>query len=123
MSGRVGRASALVVILGLAAMSLMFLVFLTEEASNPMELILGIAGAGGIGWLLFRGPVGKALASMLEGETGGDQQVAMRVAELEDRLHELTLEAGRIAELEERLDFTERLLAAQPESQPRGGAH
>jgi hypothetical protein len=35
----------------------------------------------------------------------------MRVEDLEARLAELSLEQQRVGELEERLDFTERLLA------------
>ena len=38
---------------------------------------------------------------------------AERLAELEQRVAELEMDSARIAELEERLDFAERLLAAQ----------
>jgi hypothetical protein len=61
---------------------------------------------------MLRGPVGKALASMLEGGSGGEDHVlASRVADLEDRLQEVSLETQRFLEIEERLEFTERLLA------------
>lgn len=55
--------------------------------------------------IILRGPLGKAIARRLEG----------RQAEAEEELHHQALEnevlAGRVAELEERLDFAERLLA------------
>ena len=65
------------------------------------------------------GPVGKSIARMLEGESSQlDDQIAMRVEDLEARLAELTMEQSRVAELEDRLDFAERLLA-QPQEVPR----
>jgi hypothetical protein len=91
-----------------------FLIYVLEDlARQGSELVvLGIAGLAGMSWLVFRGPVGKALASMLEGNSGGeDQLLASRVADLEDRLQEVSLETQRFLEIEERLEFTERLLA------------
>jgi hypothetical protein len=35
------------------------------------------------------------------------------VAELEDRLHELSLETQRLMEIEDRLEFAERMIAEQ----------
>ncbi len=62
---------------------------------------------------IFRGPIGKALARRIEGNAGGDDALVSRVLELEHRLAEL--ERVRVGELEERVDFAERLLAAGPE--------
>jgi hypothetical protein len=55
-------------------------------------------------------------------ETTGEVQ-AERMAILEDRLAELEQVHARVMELEERLDFTERLLAQQrdPARLPAGG--
>ena len=68
-------------------------------------------GAGLLG--LFLGPVGAALAKRIAGrrevDADGMAELASRTAELEDRLQGMN-------ELEERLDFAERLLAQQ-----RGG--
>lgn len=50
--------------------------------------------------------------SAAEGETSG----AWRVADLEGRVAELETLHQRVAELEERLDFNERLLAQQHEA-------
>lgn len=61
--------------------------------------------------LVLRGPIGKALARRLEGRAGGED--ASRVAELEDRVVRLERVNGRLAELEERIDFAERMLAGR----------
>ncbi len=125
MSGRTSRGAGMFLVLGLAGMSLMFLAFLFDEAGRQgVEFFLvGTAALGGFGWLLLRGPVGRALAGMLEG--GGpqatDPALAMRVADLEDRVQELTLEAQRLMEIEERIDFTERLIASREDAVRRGG--
>lgn len=44
---------------------------------------------------IFRGPIGKAIARRIEGNAGVDHALA-----------------ARVSELEERLDFAERLLAS-----------
>jgi hypothetical protein len=131
MSGRISRGIGLVLVFGLAGMSLLFLAYLVDQAGRDgLEyLIGGLMGLGGLGWLLLRGPVGQALAAMLEG-TSGDQ-LAQRVQELEQRLAETehrAMTSGevdqayvRLGELEERLDFTERLLATQTNALPQGG--
>jgi hypothetical protein len=114
MSGKFGRFIGLVMVLGLMLMGTVFLIFLLDDvARQGMEFVIaGLAGLMGIGWLMLRGPVGKALASMLEGGSGGEDHVlASRVADLEDRLQEVSLETQRFLEIEERLEFTERLLA------------
>jgi hypothetical protein len=114
MSGRLSRGTAMVLTLALAGMSMLFLAFLISEADNPLQLIVGLAGLGGMGWLLLRGPVGKAIASILEGGAAeSDMLVNSRVAELEDRLHELSLETQRLMEIEDRLEFAERMIAEQ----------
>jgi hypothetical protein len=98
-----------------------FMVYLLEEAApRGFELVLaGLLGLGGMAWIIFRGSVGKAVAAMLEGHSAEDPMLAARVAELEDRLQEVSLETQRFMEIEERLDFTERLLAQQGESGSR----
>lgn len=131
MSGRISRGIGLVLVLGLAGMSMLFLAYLLDQAGrHGIEFLVGgLMGLGGMGWLLLRGPVGKALASMLEG--AGSDHLTHRVLELEQRLAESEHRAmtsgeveqayARLAELEERLDFTERLLATQTNALPRGG--
>jgi hypothetical protein len=77
-----------------------------------MTLILG---AGVV--LILRGPVGRALARRIEGQSGAAAELGARVEELETRLADLEQERLRVTDLEERLDFAERLLARQ--EQPR----
>jgi hypothetical protein len=74
--------------------------------------------------LILRGPLGKALARRLEGATGREDATDAGVAGLVARLTELEQRDARVAELEERLDFAERLLAQRDaERLPRGGEH
>jgi hypothetical protein len=78
-------------------------VVIGEDFAVPAIITLGIVGV-----LLGRGEVGRAIARRIEhgsaGATDGETQ-----AELEDM-------RGRMAELEERLDFAERLLTQQREA-------
>jgi hypothetical protein len=61
--------------------------------------------------LIFRGPVGRAIARRIEGTPAPDPALSAQLAELEHRLAEMEQERSRVAELEERVDFAERLLA------------
>ena len=71
--------------------------------------------------LIFRGPLGKALARRLEGTAGRPDVTDPGVAGLAERVAELEQRDARVAELEERLDFAERLLAQRDaERLPRG---
>jgi len=60
---------------------------------------------------VLRGPLGKALADRLAGRTGG--AVPADAERLRVEMEELR---HRLAEVEERLDFTERLLAKTREA-------
>ncbi len=73
-----------------------------------MLAVMTVAGC----LFLYRmfGPLVTALARRLEGR-GGSAALEQRVEELEARLAELETSSHRVAELEERLDFAERLLA------------
>ena len=124
MSGKFGRFLGMTLVMFLVIMAGGFLIYVLEDlARRGSELaVLGVAGLGGLSWMVFRGPVGKALASMLEGSSGGeDPMLASRVADLEDRLQELSLETQRFLEIEERLEFTERLLAQHTDPARRAG--
>ena len=56
---------------------------------------------------LFRGPLGNALADRLRGSAPPDPGV----------LEELEAMKGRLAEVEERLDFAERMLAKSEQAE------
>jgi hypothetical protein len=105
----------MVLVLGLAGMSLAYLgASISDLSRRGFEFVLAaLAGGGVFFWLMLRGPVGKAIAAMLEGDAQHDEELLMRVEDLEARLAELSLEQQRVGELEERLDFAERLLATR----------
>lgn len=114
MSGKTSRGAGMFLVLGLAGMATVFLAALTTGADHPAQVATGLIGLGGIGSLLLLGPVGKAIASMLDGGAPeADMLVSGRVAELEDRLQELSLETQRLMEIEDRLEFAERMIADQ----------
>lgn len=113
MSGQGSKFWGIAATLGLTAMGLFFLFGVMEESrniNNPTPAIAGVAAAI-VFFALWRGPVGRAIGKMLEGQGAPDDHVIGRMEQLEDRLAELGADQLRIAELEERLDFTERLLA------------
>jgi len=70
--------------------------------------IIAIAAVAGIALVLY--PIARALARRLEGR-GVSQDLLQQVDELRERVRDLEASQHRVAELEERLDFTERLLA------------
>jgi hypothetical protein len=55
-------------------------------------------------------PLVRALARRLEGKAGAGAALQAEVDELRVRVHELEAGQSRILDLEERLDFTERIL-------------
>ena len=70
--------------------------------------LIGIAMVAGAALVLF--PIARAIARRLEGR-GVSQELLQQVEELRDRVRDLEASQHRVAELEERLDFTERLLS------------
>jgi hypothetical protein len=62
-----------------------------------------------LGWKLLS-PLMQALGRRLEGRGSGDAALATEMQDLRNRVQELEQNQGRVLELEERLDFTERLL-------------
>lgn len=90
---------------------------MTELGEFAMWGAYGLVGIG----LLF-GPIAKAIGRWIESKSGGPpkrvQELEGRVAELEILLQRTPAEgvpAERLAELEERLDFAERLLSQRGE--------
>jgi Na+/glutamate symporter len=91
--------------------------------SPPGELAMFLAiGAAAVG-LLF-GPIGSAVARRLAGRAEpeeGQAELEQVSERLNTEVHELR---GRLAEVEERLDFAERLLARnEPSHYLPGGEH
>lgn len=82
------------------------------EAMVAMTLFLTIGGA-----VVLRGPIGKALAERIAGRRFGAPGADPEHAEQLDRaLTELEDVKHRVAEIEERQDFAERMLARQGET-------
>jgi len=82
-----------------------------------LALMIPIVAVGGFfAWMIALSPVGKAYADRLRGKTGtsdaaGDHEDVLEVIEQLRR---------EVAELAERVDFTERLLGQQHGSQRLG---
>lgn len=75
---------------------------------------------GGTLFLLSISPIGKALAAKMLGRktpVADDDEVAEEIKELRHEVEELRHSAGQMAELAERVDFLERLLAQQREAE------
>ena len=75
------------------------------EAFAMMTFVLSVAAI-----FILRGPLGKALADRLAGRVGSggvpEREHEQLLGELDDVKH-------RLAEVEERLDFAERIMARQ----------
>jgi hypothetical protein len=78
---------------------------------GPVSVPIWFAVIGG-GAFVLRGPLGKALAARISGELPDATGPAELPEELYAELDELRT---RVAELEERQDFSERLLARREE--------
>ena len=70
--------------------------------------LIAIAAVAGITLVLY--PIARAMARRLEGR-GTSPELLAQVEELRERVRDLEVAQQRVIELEERLDFTERLLA------------
>ncbi len=88
-------------VLGVAIAVAVSFVVVAVNVGEAFAIPVGIAGAIAVA-VGLRGPVGQALARRLSGDTSdaGDEA-----------LHQLDEVRARLGELEERLDFTERVLA------------
>jgi hypothetical protein len=85
-------------------------------------LITTVLTAAVAGLIILRGPLGRALARRIEGAVPLADGGSERIAHLEQRLADLEGAHLRMDELEERLDFAERMLArAEPAARVRAG--
>ena len=90
------------------------LIFL-NEGGPPVVLLIVIAALAATVIILW--PIMRAFGRRLEGKGVGDTALRAEVEQLQQRLGEVDSLHSRVAELEERVDFTERLLA---QAQPQG---
>ncbi len=71
--------------------------------------------------LILRGPLGRAVEAWVRGKRGGgDPAVSTELEELHGRVEAMQGLEQRVYELEERLEFAERLLA-QPRNAVKAG--
>lgn len=79
------------------------------DIAPVIAMVVLTFGVGAV--IVLRGPLGKALARRLEGPAALLDASAQQLEDLHLRMAELESQVGRVHELEERLDFAERLLA------------
>lgn len=121
--------------LGLAAIALIFIFAIGEpymhrevpRPIDPMAIVVLVLGSGIFASVLL-GPLGKAIGRMIETLPRSDDLASLRLEELESRIAsiehrgmtsgEVELQFARLAEVEERLDFAERLLTTNDAAGP-----
>lgn len=86
----------------------------------PVVVIITIAIVAGLAIVLY--PLMRAIARRIEGRAQLDPAIHEELEQLRARVGEVDALSHRVAELEERLDFTERMLAqkAAPERLSEG---
>ena len=75
---------------------------------SPAFVMIILAGLAAVTIVLW--PLVRALARRLEGKVAPSASLQAEVEELRSRVHELEGSQSRLLDLEERLDFTERIL-------------
>lgn len=100
-----------VIEVGIQAVITGVLILVAQEVNTPRDGFI-ISSMIGVASLVVFG-VRRKLALRGRGPAGltTGEMAAERLADLEERLSELDAVQARVAELEERLDFAERLLA------------
>ena len=95
---------------------------LISEPSEVFLITLTMVGGALLAWKLLV-PLVQALARRLEPANVASVAVTGELADLRTRVQELEAQQGRVLELEDRVDFAERLLAQQrdPARLPAGG--
>jgi len=88
-----------------------------NDGGPPIVLLIVIAALTAAVIMLW--PVMRALARRLEGKAGDNPALRAEVEQMQTRLAEVDTLQHRVSELEERVDFTERLLAQAHDLQAR----
>ena len=83
--------------------------------NETILIVFSIVAIGLVAYQLL-GPLFRAWAHRIEGRGGSNLALERKVDELQQQLHDADQLNGRIAELEERLDFAERLLAQREDA-------
>jgi hypothetical protein len=88
-----------------------------------MDTVGGLAAflaLGAIGVAVLTGPIGAALATWIESKSGKLPAPKIDTGEFDAQAQQLDQLSHRVGELEERLEFTERLLAQHREAERLG---
>lgn len=88
-----------------------------NQGGPPIVLLIVIAALTATVIILW--PIMRAFGRRLEGKGVTDPALRADVEQLHSRLGEVDTLQARVAELEERVDFTERLLAQSHDAQSR----
>ena len=96
--------------------------FMIERGSEVLMMVLVLIGVVIVAVKVL-GPIARAWARKIEGKVG-DPQILSDLEQMRDQLGEVDHLRQRVGELEERLEFTERLLTERRDQEllKRGGA-
>ena len=85
---------------------------IVQSGGPPAEVVAAVIVIAVIAAAVLLFPLIRALARRLEGR-GGDPALRAEIEQLHERLGDLEQMEGRLAELENRVEFSERLLTSQ----------
>jgi hypothetical protein len=88
------------------------LALLSHDDAELLSMLLALV-VFLVGVVKILGPIARAFARRIEGKAGDPEALKAQIEDLRTRLGEVEAREDRILELEERLDFAERLLARQ----------
>lgn len=104
-----GETTGLVAVVGMFIVTPMALaLMLASSKLGPASIPIWL-GVAGVAWMISKGAIGEAIATRLRGGSGSTELTEETLAELDDL-------RARVAELEERQDFSERMLAQKGEA-------
>jgi hypothetical protein len=117
MSSGTSKFFGVVLSIGLTVLTVFSIAVALDEASrrNGPAYVLMAAVFGGAYFMLMRGPLGKAIARMLEGAPA-DDGLMDRSDDIEELMARSAEDRLRLMELEDRLDFAERMLAQRSDA-------
>ena len=105
------RSVAWLVVAGVVAVGLL-------DAYDKMNPVALVAGGAAIMCALVMGPARRLFADRHDADALPADEIERRLEDLEARVFESTAVEQRVAELENRLDFAERLLAQRADAPP-----
>jgi len=92
---------------------------MTEE--QFIIAMFSLVSVVGLSLAVILGPVGKALSRRIEGKHAADPKQIAMLEDLVTRVEDMTELRREVGELQERVDFAERLLAQRPDVIPLPG--